>query len=343
MAIELAIALAAIAARTVVAQLVRGGAMDNDGWASVAPDVAGALVTTSVRQDRGSGQLDRIRRQLDGVPRGEFEEHMAAGRRYVRDLPDTWRTQQDRLQLTRDARHEFVRAFGIAERLNDPYRQALAEVAIAGCWLWVPSLPDARKAMGAARRTLEQETVRGGSFATAAYSDVLALCVAYGEHHDPVVAPSDAGTNRPVPLIAQLNYDDGDGGWVSCAGIEVRFGSTLAGFEKIDPGATVTSGGESGLVIPAISLYSFYTLEGRPGELIPLEVRNTRSEWISVSLTYDAVVVQLPEGNTLPAENRVAPGAVSEMTLTRPSPPMARAPIPRSSHAAVTFLLPGHR
>jgi len=340
MAIELAIALAAIAARTVVAQLIRGDGMDSDGWASVAADVAGALVTAPVRQDRGLGQLpaiDRIGRQLDGVPRREFEEHMAAGRRYVRDLPDTWRTQQDRLRLTRDARHEFVRAFGIAERMNDPYRQALAEVAIAGCWLWVPSLPDARKAMGAARRILEPEIVRGGSSATAAYSDVLALCRAYGEQHDPVVAPSDAGTDRPVPLSAQLTYD----GWVGCAGIEVQLGSTLPGGDEIDASTTVV--GESGLVIPAIALYRFYTLEGRPGELIPLEVRNTRSEWISVSLTYAAVVVRLPDGNTLPAENRVAPGAVSEMTLTRPSPPVARATIPRSSDAAVTFLLPGHR
>ncbi|KOU39312.1 hypothetical protein [Streptomyces sp. WM6378] len=234
MAIELAVALGALAARAVVAQLIQGRPMDNADWAGVATQVVDVLVTTSTRQESDVHQLgqkftelgrkvDLVGEEVRKIPGREFEEYMAAGRRYVRDLPDAWRSRKDRRELIRDARREFVHAYGIAEHMKSPQRQAVADVAIAGCWLWVPSLPDVRKTIGAARGILEKEMLYGTSLPTKSYADVLYLCKRYGEQ------PANAGKpilpatpGRPPTGGARLAVRVKYGDPAVCAGVEMR-------------------------------------------------------------------------------------------------------------------------
>ncbi|WP_405971705.1 hypothetical protein OG496_18980 [Streptomyces sp. NBC_00988] len=233
MAIELAIALGALVARTAVAQLVAGQAMDNAAWAGAASQVVDVLVTTATRQESGLQQLgqgfevlgrkiDAVGKQVGDIPGREFEEYMAAGRRYVRDLPDTWRSARDRRGLIQDARREFVHAYGIAEHMRSPHRQALADVAIAGCWLWVPSLPDVRKTIGAARQILETELLRGSTLPTKSYADVLDLCRSYGEQPRTAVDPILPAPGQAPTPFARLAVRAPYGSWVTCAGIDVR-------------------------------------------------------------------------------------------------------------------------
>jgi hypothetical protein len=325
MAIDLAITLAAIAARAVVAQLVRGDDLGRDGWAGVAGDVAGALVTSSGRWDRGPQPgLPVLSRKLDDVPAREFDEHMAAGRRHARDLADEWRTDRDRLGMIRDARHEFVRAFGIAEHMSDPYRQAVAEVAIAGCWLWVPSLPDVRKALDAAQTALCHPSTLGRPGIAAARAEVVRLGQLLTERPAPP-AVTATRVDRPTTRLAY-------GRWVDAEGIELR----LRLLDREEPEEITTS---SGLVIPNSAFESGFPvrkLAGRAGELVPLDVHNGTAEWISVAISFDAVVVRRPLNNTLPAENRVAPGNDEVITLTRPAP---RTAVPAAGNA-VLFPLP---
>ncbi|WP_189965096.1 hypothetical protein [Streptomyces violascens] len=230
----MAVALGLLATRTAVAQLIQGQSMDNAAWAGVATQVVDILVSTSTRQESGFRQLDQkfdalgrridlVGQQVRDIPGREFEEYMAAGRRYVRDLPDVWRSDGDRRELIRDARREFVHAFGIAEHMRSPERQAVADVAIAGCWLWVPSLPDVKKTIGAARQILEKEMLYGTTLPTKSYADVLYLCQRYGEQ--PVTAgkpilpatPGGAPTDG-ARLAVHVTY----GHPVVCAGVEVR-------------------------------------------------------------------------------------------------------------------------
>ena len=160
---ELAVALVAIGTKTVVGQLTQGTPVTRDTWADASKQIIDALVSHSSRQDAGfgriSGQIARVSRQIDDISVREFNEHMAAGRRHLRDLPVDWRTERDRRELTHDARVEFVRAFAIAEQMKDAQRQALADVAIGGCWLWAGSLRDAQGTFGKAREVLERDLV----------------------------------------------------------------------------------------------------------------------------------------------------------------------------------------
>jgi hypothetical protein len=212
-AIDLAVALAAIAARTLVAELIRNKPLSQDSWAEVGAEVAGTLVSTAIRPSAGSlsqeyhvdrvgprfdrvgqqlehiseqvkqvGQkVDRVGERVNDLQARDFDRFMRAGSRYLRDLPVDWRTDQDRRELIRDARRSFVDAVAVAEQMQDAERQALAEVAIAGCWLWVPSIDDVRNTIGHARRILEREILFGQSLSTESYIDVLELCKAYGE------------------------------------------------------------------------------------------------------------------------------------------------------------------
>ncbi|WP_033281957.1 hypothetical protein [Streptomyces sp. NRRL F-525] len=257
MAMELAIALGALVARTAVAQLVAGQAMDNAVWAGAASQVVDVLVSTATRQESGFQQLgqgfdvlgrkiDAVGKQVGDIPGREFEEYMAAGRRYVRDLPDTWRSARDRRGLIQDARREFVHAYGIAEHMRSPHRQALADVAIAGCWLWVPSLPDVRKTIGAARQILETELLRGSTLPTKSYADVLYLCRSYGEQPRTAGKPVlHAPGQAPTPL-ARLAVRAPYGSWVACAGIEVRIDAVRAGDSRHGPGKARPCGSAKG-------------------------------------------------------------------------------------------------
>ena len=108
---------------------------------------------------------------------------MTAGCRHLQDLPASWRTNQDRRDLIRDARGEFVRASAIAGNMGDTQRQAAAEVAIAGCWLWVPSMQDFTNTLDKARLMVETELlfrpIGAFSVLSSAYNDIVTACKAY--------------------------------------------------------------------------------------------------------------------------------------------------------------------
>lgn len=330
MALDLAIALAVIATRAVVAQLVRGVAPDTGDWAVVASDIAGAVVAGAA-----SAPPQRVTQGHASAVR-EFDLYMASGRRYVRDLPDTWRTERDRLEMTRDARHEFVRAYSIAEQMNDTYRQAEAEVAIAGCWLWVPSLDDARKAMTSARQLLSGAKIFGSPRATQAYEDVVKLCQAYGAAPAgrpiaPLISQTRPTLAPQAPPTVKLEY----GAWTQSGSVAIRFHTLRIPQAEYDAPEETTA---SGLVIPdtAKEKVWFNELYGYAGETVPLIVKNSRIEWISLMLTYEAIGVVLPSAkNTLPTEHRVAPGSQAEIFLERPERGTQF-----SRSAAIVFTLP---
>jgi hypothetical protein len=211
MSIELAVALGAIATKTIVAELIKGAPMARGDWADVAGQVIDAVINSGAQEESGIQRLgqkiEQVSQQVNEIPLREFDQHMAAGRRYLRDLPVAWRKKQDRRDLIHDARAEFVRAVAIAELRNDLRRQALAEVAIAGCWLWVPSINDVKMAAGQARRLLEREILFGAYTPSALvkigriqvsqevdglvgdYTDVVKLCKAYGERSAQAALP----------------------------------------------------------------------------------------------------------------------------------------------------------
>ncbi|MFD9821412.1 hypothetical protein [Streptomyces violascens] len=391
MGIELAVALGVLAARTTVAQLIQGQAMDNAAWAGVASQVVDVLVSTSTRQESGLQQLggmvtelnvkvDRLGEVVAGIPGREFEEYMAAGRRYVRDLPDVWRSDRDRRELIRDARREFVHAFAIAEHMKSPERQAVADVAIAGCWLWVPSMNDVKKTIGAARQILEKEMLYGTTLPTKSYADVLYLCKRYGEQ--PAIAAKPIAPERPgrpptagARLAVRMDY----GRPVVCAGVEVRVeelppvadGPPRPARPSTPNPSAPMPGRFARNPQPAPLLPPRWTIPDRtqrparfprnrqtwsrdldlgipqappapppPRKRVRVHVRNNRAEWIAISMTADAVIVQLPgAGNTLPTENRVKPRTAKTFDLTRPRAALS-SPTPAASRFLVLPSLP---
>jgi cold shock CspA family protein len=149
----LAVSLAAIAAKGVVTSVILGSPPDRKAWASVGTQVVDALVKATPKPE---STLSRLVRAIEGQSARDFNIRMASGRRFLQDLPMIWRTAVDRGELIRDARAAFVGAVAVAEHMDDPRRIALAEVAIAGCWLWVPSVQDVSLTLARARRVLEQ-------------------------------------------------------------------------------------------------------------------------------------------------------------------------------------------
>lgn len=105
----------------------------------MAGSVAHALAThagQSKAPDHGPA-LARIERQLAAVPDREYRQHIAAGRRFLQDLPVDWRTKKERARIIRDARVEFVRASAIASELGDVRKAVVlrwrSRVAGFGC------------------------------------------------------------------------------------------------------------------------------------------------------------------------------------------------------------------
>ncbi|MFC4909503.1 hypothetical protein [Actinomadura gamaensis] len=345
-AVELAVALTAIGAKAAVTELVRGGAWSGSDWALVATQVVDAVVASPNRPDpalqrieQGIGRielrLDVLGEKIDALPARsraqEFEIHMAAGRRYMRDLRDEWRGDRDRRRLVEQAQHEFVRAFGIAETMADPLRQAVADVAIAACWLWVPSLRDVQKTIGAARTVLERELLFGTTRPVDAYVSVVRLCKAYGERpkHTRVPGPQTPGAR----LAVQAKY----GKWVECAGIEVRVARAKAGGEDDDRKPVTAVPDPRGGIILVRTLAALGE-QGASGHPVKVTVRNRRAEWVSVSRTWPAVIVELPLHDRLPSENRIAPGAAATLDLPAPTQP-----VPASATGArptIGFVLP---
>lgn len=237
MGIDWAAALAALAAKAAVGSLIQGREPDR----GVLADLAKQVIDVLLRQDASlARKIDNLGRKIDAIPAREFAERMGAGRRYLRDLPAEWRNDQDRRELIRYARDKFVDAVAIAEHMQDVERQALAEVAIAGCWLWVPSLPDVKNTVGVARTLLEEHILFGAPETYqppgppapslfAAYRDVLRLCKAYGERPPATAIPitpsaSDKRKGRvPEPVLTVIAPPDQ---WVECVGVEVQIRRT---------------------------------------------------------------------------------------------------------------------
>jgi hypothetical protein len=212
----MAAALATVAAKTVVGQLIQGTPMTRDSWSETSKQIIDALT----RQEAG---FDRLSRQIGEIPVREFDEHMAAGRRHLRDLPGEWRDERDRDDLIHDARIEFVHAESKAQRLADAQRQALAEVAIGGCWVWAGSLARAQNAFRTAREALEQRILAGAEQADrgvmADYTEVLKLCKRYGERPAMTAVP-EPYMGSWVDIAVRAVPDQ----WVECAGIELKTG-----------------------------------------------------------------------------------------------------------------------
>jgi hypothetical protein len=330
--IELAVALSAIAAKAIVVELVRGGTFDRNGWADVAGQVVETMVATSARQESGIRELGQ---KIDDIALREFDQHMTAGRRYMRDLPVEWRTARDRRDLIRDARREFVDAASIAYNRKDLIRQVTAEVAIAGCWLWVPSIKDVTSTIGPARVLLENELLFGTKPVSSPYADVVKLCRSYGEQ--PAHTGSPVVPSLGIIPIARTGVYVRENRWARCAGVEVR-----------------------------ADLRQYWS--SREAGAVTVDVRNTRAEWIAAELVREsgtlasrtALIVTLPTDNTLPAENRVAPGDAVTLDLTPsvlPSPWVRRSrwlaaatgestftlSVPTPPVATIGFLLPENR
>ena len=106
MAVQLAVALSGIAAQAIVTQFVQGSSFDRKGWANVAGQIVKAMIDTSRAQEFTLQQLGGG--TLDDIPRREYDERMAAGRRYLREVTPQWRTARDRRDMIRDARGEFA-------------------------------------------------------------------------------------------------------------------------------------------------------------------------------------------------------------------------------------------
>ncbi len=229
MAVDLAVALLGLAVSQTVRLLISGQEPTGDDWAGFAGGVTHALMThagdTSTTQDH-SAALAGISRQLDDIPVREYEQHMAAGRRHLDDLTGGWHSEADRRDIIRDARGEFVSASAVAMQLKDTARIALTEIAIAGCWLLVPTLSNAQLALEKALKILEDSVLdNAGPLMVQGYIDVLALCQAYG------AVPADWAL--PVnpelkPAAAALAVKARRGQWVYCLGVKVRLGRVTA-------------------------------------------------------------------------------------------------------------------
>jgi hypothetical protein len=337
LALELAVALAAIAVRVGIAYFVRPETLDTEGWSGVAADVASAVAASAGSAAPARAGITRA--MLDSAAVREFDVHMTSGGRYVGDLPDSWRTERDRLQLTRDARREFVRASSIAAHMPDLYRQAQAEVAIAGCWLWVPSVEDAKKATTTARTLLARARTFGGPVVEQAYQEVTELSRAF---EPPVSSAAARPAGRPARTVLAtpvpntgLGYDH----WAEVGSVAIRFHRRTVRQAEYDAGEPDEEVTPSGIVIPTSARWRLFTLRDEPGEDVPLVVRNSRSEWIAIMIVYDTIGVVFPTAqNTLQAEHRVPPGAETEIFLKRPD---RDARYPRQP--AMTFTLPGPR
>jgi hypothetical protein len=341
--VQLAIALGRIAGQATVTQFVQGAPFDRKDWASVAGQITEALIGASLAQESAFQELgekiDRIGGKIDQIPLREYAEHMAAGRRYLREVTPQWRTARDRRDMIRDARGEFVRAGAIAEVGNDLVRQVEAELAIAACWLWVPSLEDVKNTITNARTLFEQEVLFGAECAalsrgesvlpytdsgacyylTAAYADVVALARGYGEQ-PPNTGDALQGLETDHFHGARLTVRAVPHSFVACAGVQLKLDARTP---KSNPDA-IEQDISSGIAY---------------GDGVTVTVSNTRNEWVAVRRNPGAVIVTLPTNGTLPGENRVAPHSQTTLSLPGTSyyaPDIPECPPP----GTIGFLLP---
>jgi hypothetical protein len=318
--IELAVALSAIATKAAVTQLIQGGPMSRGDWAGVAGQIVETVINTSARQESGIQRLgqdiDKVSQQISEIPTREFDQHMAAGRRYLRDLPAAWRTDEDRRELIRDARAEFVQAVAIAELGNDLQRQALAEVAVAGCWLWVPSIDDVRNAAGQARRLLEREILfanypwpRGIAPLVGDYIDAVTLCKAYGERSAQATLPMRRSRWGRLTVNAALDQ------WIECSDIWVRVSRDQQPEFATPPSTAATKRGTPQLP----------STPGDPPIVLKVTVHNKRASSVMVSFAPTAARISIADAHRSPflkilEWSSLAPGEVTTRRIKTADP-----------------------
>jgi hypothetical protein len=364
MPIELAAALAGIATRTLVIKLLDGNRPDPNAWAGIAGQIVETIVGATSRQaseldelggkvDALGGKVDALGWKVDALPAREFGQHMTAGCRHLRDLSVSRRTRRDRRDLIRDARGEFVRASAVAAQMRDIQRQATAEVAIAGCWLWVPSIPDVTNTLDNARILVEKELLFGavGAFSglSSSYRDIVTLCKSYRVpatlNAGPLIVPSNESSPIPGARVA-VRILHSEPIW--CAGIELMTYPELRPVKLNEhvrrrlrennyatPGTSTFKG-----VLDHVQQHRNMSPAPLAQDLIPAVVHNYLDRWISVSSDSNSVIIYILEQPPNPTLGyHVAPRAHQQFRLTfADSPAITRWDIPATP--AVGFLMP---
>jgi hypothetical protein len=256
---------------------------------------------------------------------------MAAGCRHLRDLPKSWRSKRDRRDLIRDARSEFVRASAVAGQMGDIQRQATAEVAIAGCWLWVPSMPDVTNTMDEARLLVEKDllfrTTGAFSALSSSYRDIVALCNAYKVpatlNAGSLIVPSNESPPIPGARVA-VRVVHSQPIW--CAGIELmtypdRASSDLLGHVRKrireDNYATPGTSALKGVRDHVRQVRAKNSSAPLGPDPVPAIVHNHLARWISVASSSDAVFMDILERSPSPPLGyHVAPGTHKELSVT---------------------------
>ncbi|MGK8556132.1 hypothetical protein [Nocardia gipuzkoensis] len=212
------IALINLAATAVVKRLISGEDPSADERAGVATAVVSALLSPASQQNKG---INAIHDELRMMPIREYDKHMLTGRRFLQGLLTPQLSADDRRHLLWDAHREFADASSIAIQQQDFLRRVEAEVCVAGCWLWVPSLPRVKETLRETCDALTRSIHRGsGEAAVRAYRHVLPLCQKYGEVAADEALPMDPSAARPWP--AALVVDTERGKWTRCLGIDMR-------------------------------------------------------------------------------------------------------------------------
>lgn len=138
------------------------GTVDRDGLASLASEVARALVGGPSADSTG---LDRVEAKIDALARGPYELAMGTGVLHLRDVLDVVRSDGERLAIVQDARRCFVEAAAAAR--HDPARRAVAYLHLAGTHLARGSREDCARALRSARfDALHAASMAAASIAT---------------------------------------------------------------------------------------------------------------------------------------------------------------------------------
>jgi hypothetical protein len=242
---ELVAEFVILAGKAALAKLIAGKQPSRSDLANVSTQVADILLAHTSAEESA---LARMEKRLAEQPLQDYNTHLAAGHRHLRDLPREWRSPEDKRDIIRAARDEFVSAAAVARVARDPYREAFAEAAIAGCWLWVPSLPDAQKTFTDARMILAGalldldlgDGVVGAEWAsvlaqraalTNAYRGMLRACRAYGTLSSDEVDPVDLSSDAQFSIGVRAPK----GRVVNCLGIRVTVlsASSVARFKEL--------------------------------------------------------------------------------------------------------------
>jgi hypothetical protein len=130
--VELVAEFVLLAGKTALAKLIAGKQPSRSDLASVSTQVADILLAHTSAHESA---LARVEQRLAEQPLREYNKHLAAGHRHLRDLPREWRSPEDKRDIIRDARREFVSAAAVAHEARDPVGFANSSAALASVGL----------------------------------------------------------------------------------------------------------------------------------------------------------------------------------------------------------------